>query len=50
MRDAVKAGARVANGLSMLLWQGAYAYEFWFNEEASIEKMRSGLMDSIRQD
>ena len=43
MRDAIKAGARAANGLSMLLWQGVYAYEFWFNEEPPVETMRKGL-------
>lgn len=47
MRDAVKAGARSANGLSMLLWQGAFAYEFWFNEEPPVDAMRKGLKDSF---
>ncbi len=47
MRDAVQAGARAANGLSMLLWQGAYAYEFWFNEPAPVEAMRRGLEESL---
>ncbi|MDF1814698.1 MAG: shikimate dehydrogenase [Verrucomicrobiales bacterium] len=47
MRDAVKAGARAANGLNMLLWQGAHSYEFWFNEEAPVEAMRKGLKESF---
>lgn len=47
MRDAVKAGARAANGLSMLLWQGVYAYEFWFNDEPPVEAMKQGLLDSL---
>ncbi len=47
MRDVVKAGGRAANGLTMLLWQGAYAYEFWFNAEAPIQAMRQGLIDSF---
>lgn len=50
LRDAAKAGARVANGLSMLLWQGVYAYEFWFNEAPSVEAMRKGLQDSFREE
>ncbi len=47
MQEALRAGARVANGLSMLLWQGAFAYEFWFNEEAPIEAMRRGLREAL---
>src|ERR1700681_4787997 len=31
---AVGAGARAANGLSMLLHQGALAFELWFDREA----------------
>lgn len=38
------AGARGANGLSMLLQQGALAFEIWFNREAPLEVMRAGLM------
>lgn len=45
--DAGAAGARAANGLSMLLWQGALSFEFWFNQEAPVEAMRKGLMDSL---
>jgi shikimate dehydrogenase len=39
-------GARGANGLSMLLHQGALAFEIWFNREAPLEMMRSGLLSS----
>ncbi|MCL4109433.1 UNVERIFIED_CONTAM: hypothetical protein GTU68_043661 [Idotea baltica] len=45
--DAEAAGARAANGLSMLLWQGALAFEFWFNQEAPVEAMRQGLVDAL---
>src|SRR5438309_2746307 len=34
---AVEAGARAANGLAMLVHQGALAFEFWFEREAPIE-------------
>jgi shikimate dehydrogenase len=40
---AVEAGARAANGLSMLLHQGALAFEIWFDRPAPIEAMRKAL-------
>ena len=40
---AVEAGARAANGLSMLLHQGALAFEIWFDRPAPIEAMRKTL-------
>ena len=40
---AVEAGARGANGLSMLLHQGALAFEIWFQREAPIDAMRKAL-------
>jgi shikimate dehydrogenase len=40
---ALEAGARAANGLSMLLHQGALAFEIWFRREAPIEVMRKAL-------
>jgi len=43
LEDAAAAGARVANGLSMLLHQGALAFEIWFNRPAPLEAMRGAL-------
>jgi shikimate dehydrogenase len=43
LRAADEAGARGANGLSMLLHQGALSFSLWFNREAPIEAMRSGI-------
>ena len=43
LRAADEAGARGANGLSMLLHQGALSFSLWFNREAPIEAMRSAL-------
>jgi shikimate dehydrogenase len=40
---AVEAGARAANGLTMLVHQGALAFEIWFEREAPVEVMRGGL-------
>jgi shikimate dehydrogenase len=43
LEDAAAAGARGANGLSMLLHQGALAFEIWFNRAAPLETMRRML-------
>ena len=41
---AIEAGARATNGLSMLLHQGALAFEIWFQREAPLEVMRKALL------
>jgi shikimate dehydrogenase len=41
--SAIEAGARSANGLSMLLHQGVLAFEIWFDRAAPIEAMRKAL-------
>lgn len=43
LRAADEAGARGANGLSMLLHQGALSFSIWFNREAPLEVMRSAI-------
>jgi shikimate 5-dehydrogenase len=43
LRAADEAGARGANGLSMLLHQGALSFSIWFNREAPIDAMRSAI-------
>jgi shikimate dehydrogenase len=40
---AIEAGARAANGLSMLLHQGALAFEIWFERPAPLEIMRAAV-------
>ncbi|MEP6699588.1 MAG: shikimate dehydrogenase, partial [Verrucomicrobiota bacterium] len=40
---ANEVGARAANGLSLLLHQGALAFETWFGREAPLEAMRKAL-------
>jgi shikimate dehydrogenase len=42
---AIEAGARAANGLSMLLHQGALAFEIWFDRAAPLDVMRKALMN-----
>ena len=41
---AAEAGARGANGLSMLLHQGALAFERWFERDAPLDAMRAALL------
>lgn len=43
LRAAKEAGARAANGLSMLLHQGALSFEIWFDRPAPLEAMRDAL-------
>lgn len=40
MKAALQGGARACNGLSMLLHQGALAFELWLNQVPSLEVMR----------
>ena len=40
---AIEAGARATNGLSMLLHQGALAFEIWFGQPAPLAQMRKAL-------
>ena len=47
IRAAAEAGARAANGLSMLLHQGAVAFEFWFDREAPLDVMRKAITESV---
>ena len=44
MLAADEVGARAANGLSMLLYQGALAFEIWFDRPAPLEAMRTALL------
>ena len=46
LEDAAAAGARCANGLSMLLNQGALSFEIWFNRSAPLDVMRGALLES----
>lgn len=43
LAEADKTGAQTANGLSMLLHQGAISFTFWLGEQPSIAAMRKGL-------
>ncbi|WP_313538886.1 shikimate dehydrogenase [Enterococcus sp.] len=41
LRDAKAAGAKTANGLSMLLYQGAAAFELWTGKEMLVKKVQA---------
>lgn len=43
LADADRAGAATANGLTMLLHQGALAFEFWLAQPAPLAQMRAAL-------
>ena len=47
LRAAQSAGCRVANGLGMLLHQGAKALEIWTGQPAPIEAMRRALEENV---
>jgi len=47
MRAAAAGGAKVANGLGMLLHQGAKAFTIWTQREAPVEPMRGVLQETV---
>ena len=44
---AKKAGCRTANGLGMLLHQGAKAFEIWTGKPAPLDVMRRALKENV---
>jgi shikimate dehydrogenase len=47
MKAALAGGARAANGLGMLLHQGARAFEIWTGRAAAVAAMREALEQSV---
>jgi shikimate dehydrogenase len=47
LKTARAAGARVANGLGMLLHQGAKALELWSGRTPPIDVMREALRKNV---
>jgi shikimate dehydrogenase len=47
LREAGNSGCRTANGLGMLLYQGARALEIWTGQAAPLEVMRAALQKHI---
>ncbi|MEE9523706.1 MAG: hypothetical protein V3V59_03030, partial [Thermodesulfovibrionales bacterium] len=44
LKAASSKGCTVLNGLGMLLWQGAIAFELWTGSPAPIKTMRDALL------
>lgn len=47
LQEAKKQGCETLNGLGMLLYQGALAWEFWLGGQAPIEAMRQALKEQL---
>lgn len=47
LREAKGLGCRTQNGLGMLLYQGALAWEFWLGGKAPVEEMRQALKGQL---
>lgn len=47
MKVAEAAGAKIANGLDMLLYQGARAFTIWTGKEPDVDAMRIALQASV---
>jgi len=47
MREAKQGGAKAANGLGMLLHQGARAFEIWTGRSAPVDVMRQALEQKV---
>jgi shikimate dehydrogenase len=44
---ADESGLRFANGLGMLLYQGALAFKFWTGQDAPVDQMRKALKEAM---
>ena len=44
IQQATVAGAKHADGMCLLLHQGAISFEHWFDRPAPLEAMRAGLL------
>ena len=47
LKSAKKKGHRTLNGLGMLLYQGARAFEYWTGRKAPVEVMRQALLQAL---
>ena len=47
MTEAIAAGAKAANGLGMLLHQGARSFEIWTGKAPDTAAMRKALEESV---
>jgi shikimate dehydrogenase len=47
LREAEAAGAKTINGLDMLVWQGALAFEKWTGQQAPLELMKKEALKAL---
>ena len=47
LREAAERGARTVEGVQMLVWQGALAFELWTGVQAPVEVMRSTVEEEL---
>lgn len=49
LKIAARRGHRISNGLGMLLYQGAYAFEHWTRKKAPVSVMRKALDRALKE-
>ena len=49
LREAEMAGVETLNGLDMLVWQGAIAFEKWTGREAPVDLMKDVVVKQIEK-
>lgn len=49
LREAAGKGHRTSNGLGMLLYQGAYAFEYWTGQKAPVAVMKKALLKALKE-
>ena len=49
LKEAGKAGAKTINGLEMLVWQGALAFEKWTGRQPPLDVMRRAASAALRR-
>lgn len=49
LKDARSVGAKVINGIEMLVFQGSASFEIWWNQPAPISVMREAIMKKLRR-
>lgn len=49
LKAAKAAGARAANGIGMLVFQGALSFEIWMGQPAPVEVMEAAVLSGLRR-
>ncbi|MFC1993023.1 shikimate dehydrogenase [Chloroflexota bacterium] len=49
LREAERAGAKTVDGVDMLVWQGALAWEKWTGLKAPFEVMRGAVIEALQK-